>query len=369
MKETKKAPTLAKATTRITYETIKAIDFARAVKNEDILIPEFQRPLVWTGKDVTSLFVTIANGEPIPSIILGCEDGETPLLIDGQQRANAISFMLEKFENEGAVEPIKILENYELPVIKFSADESILSDYFLRVNAKSGLSTGEKEKGTLLPQYQFELNNILNDEDSIFLDTFGKTSVYSSKVVGKDEKGKDVVEKVLKYSYKGLTDKLIACLTAWVSVNYSTSTASNIKELKASNKTMKVEEGFKEAVERASEIIGSVDSKKVVNSLIYLVATIKINPKTPNEVKAMRNVLRSIYVKAGMLPSVNGIPCKAIAKRENDVKNTLEKVAEIKKMYLKGLAELESYGNDKKIETANAKADDSAIALGEAILG
>lgn len=76
--------------------TSYGIDFdvnglVRRFRNNSILVPDFQRNLVWSSKQCSKFIESILLGIPIPGIFLSVQENTNNLLvIDGQQRLNAL---------------------------------------------------------------------------------------------------------------------------------------------------------------------------------------------------------------------------------------------------------------------------------------
>jgi hypothetical protein len=70
---------------------------AQMWKDDDIVIPEFQREFVWTIKQSSLLIDSFLCGLPVPSVFLYIDEHNKNLVIDGQQRIMSIVFFLEGF--------------------------------------------------------------------------------------------------------------------------------------------------------------------------------------------------------------------------------------------------------------------------------
>ena len=66
-------------------------------KNEDILIPEFQRNFVWSIKQSSLLIESFLLGLPVPQIFFYIDEENKNLVIDGQQRILSIVYYLEGY--------------------------------------------------------------------------------------------------------------------------------------------------------------------------------------------------------------------------------------------------------------------------------
>lgn len=66
-------------------------------KNEDIIIPNFQREFVWSIKQSSLLIDSFLTGLPVPPVFFYIDDDSKNLVIDGQQRILTVVFFLEGF--------------------------------------------------------------------------------------------------------------------------------------------------------------------------------------------------------------------------------------------------------------------------------
>lgn len=120
------------------------------------IVPDFQRPEVWTKADNELLLTTIKLGEPMPTFILGeCTDGGR-FIIDGQQRTRTFEHLLDLFK--ALPSTLEAIENYVVTVQLVSGSRDELQALFTRVNAKSGLTSCQK----IEPQFRGEVAQIKN---------------------------------------------------------------------------------------------------------------------------------------------------------------------------------------------------------------
>jgi len=66
-------------------------------KNEEIIIPSFQRNFVWNIKQSSGLIESFLVGLPVPQIFFYISEKNKNLVIDGQQRIMSIIFFLEGY--------------------------------------------------------------------------------------------------------------------------------------------------------------------------------------------------------------------------------------------------------------------------------
>lgn len=145
---------------------IKLGDLCELLESKDLEIPNFQRlGNQWSDTERSELVKSILTGKPLPSIIIGiCDDNV--YLLDGQQRLTSSVLMLRLFEaNKIKASTISLVKNYKLScdVIVFDEYEK-MKEYFLTINARSGLSAIQKlkAKSDISKEVVAELNDISN---------------------------------------------------------------------------------------------------------------------------------------------------------------------------------------------------------------
>lgn len=113
-----------------------------------VVMPDYQRGSVWTAPDFMGLYQTIKNAEPLPTLVLS-EVAGIRYLLDGQQRTNAFRALAknELFS--------QIINDYEISVqmVSFDKHEDSVS-LFNRINAKSGLTLAQKNKGNITSDFR-----------------------------------------------------------------------------------------------------------------------------------------------------------------------------------------------------------------------
>ena len=62
----------------------------KLILTKEIILPDYQRALVWEEEDVKELITSLKNGLFVPPITIGNYDGTTNYILDGQQRLSAI---------------------------------------------------------------------------------------------------------------------------------------------------------------------------------------------------------------------------------------------------------------------------------------
>lgn len=66
-------------------------------KNNELVIPEFQRDFVWTLKQSSRLIESFMMGLPVPQIFLFTDTEQQNLVVDGQQRLKSIFYFIEGY--------------------------------------------------------------------------------------------------------------------------------------------------------------------------------------------------------------------------------------------------------------------------------
>lgn len=66
-------------------------------KNDEIIIPEFQREFVWTIRQSSLLIDSFLSGLPVPQIFFYIDEENKNLVVDGQQRILSVVFFIEGY--------------------------------------------------------------------------------------------------------------------------------------------------------------------------------------------------------------------------------------------------------------------------------
>lgn len=150
------------------YSTIdiKLGELCELLENNELEIPNFQRlGNQWSDVERSELVKSILTGKPLPSIIIGICNRDI-FLLDGQQRLTSSVLMLQLFEaNKIKASTISLVKNYKLSCDVISFDEyEKMKEYFLTINARSGLSAIQKlkAKSDVSSEVIEELNSISN---------------------------------------------------------------------------------------------------------------------------------------------------------------------------------------------------------------
>lgn len=69
-------------------------------RNEEIVIPTFQRKFVWNIKQASHLIESFLVGLPVPQVFFYISEKNKSLVIDGQQRIKSVIFFLEGYFGE-----------------------------------------------------------------------------------------------------------------------------------------------------------------------------------------------------------------------------------------------------------------------------
>lgn len=345
--------------------TIATAELLKQTAENVIEIPDFQRPEVWTAKDIKSLWETISKSQPLPSFIIGITPEGYRYLVDGQQRTKALSVLADIFTETGNQSALDFLNKYPLSIIEYTAEESVLADYFSRLNAKSGLSLSEKEKGKLPLPVQQVINAII-DNDSFYATFVKRSSIGLSAFGAKADTDKE--DKQWVDSLKGLSDKALALA---VSEKFpklvSTSTSNNIKVAKAYDATKNSAfdlQAIERKLEGACAVIEKLNMPKVKNALIFTIWLYQLDCQTKTERTIAETVLRSLWTGKEMNASVNGVKLSKLADRDNSTKATQEKLALLNKIYAKRMEQVkklkeatEQPACEKPVEISQASAE------------
>lgn len=144
-------------------------DFVESLRKEEIILPRFQRDLVWSDTQVVELADSLKKGIPFGTFLLA---GEKPFkLLDGLQRANAITKIYQepqKFFRKDQV-PQEILDQIKDLLINYGAVISEEQDEELRnaianwVTSQKNTDPTDKFKALMLGKHLFPLFSVKVD--------------------------------------------------------------------------------------------------------------------------------------------------------------------------------------------------------------
>jgi hypothetical protein len=240
------------------------------------IVPDFQRPEVWDGSDEKAGLLTIKNGQPFPTLIIGtCLDTFGAVcgsfVIDGQQRTKMIRDLLKKFASLPLT--IEVIMNYvwSVQVVRGTAEQ--LQELYVRVNSKSGLSPCQKIEGTFKGHVK-EIKNAFKNSTEIKT-LFTRTTRVAFEELAKTAEDKPDYMEVL---VSGKVSDISVFLTV-AEISQFQATTKSLEVVKFVSGITSVNEMPKhfESITRKLAILYSVMSdelisKAVKNNLAYPVA-------------------------------------------------------------------------------------------------
>lgn len=178
------------------------------------LQPPYQRNFIWTNKDQQLLIDSILKGYPLPSFFVYKKNDKEYLyeMVDGQQRAETISrfakgrIISSDKKNINDIDKESFL-SYRLNFVELSEikDKESVEEYYYLVN-KRGVPLNPNETNKAY-YYNSALINLVNElmgmQDFIDLDIFSEKSIVRMKDRG-------LVEELVSYLFRGITDKRTA---------------------------------------------------------------------------------------------------------------------------------------------------------------
>lgn len=193
-------------------EVIDIRELLRLIKECKLnLHPSYQRNFIWSPKEQKMLIKTIDDGYPLPNFFFEKKEDGTYDMVDGQQRAKTI---LKYYNNE-----FKDLNNkyfnqkdkdaflsYKLVVIVLSdvrqeQEKTIENFYFLVNKQGEHLNPAEINKARYYNSDFLNLvNSIMEEQMLIDLDIFSSAAI-------KRMNDRSLIEEVVAYLFKGITDK------------------------------------------------------------------------------------------------------------------------------------------------------------------
>lgn len=138
-------------------------DFVELLRNEEIILPRFQRDLVWSDTQVVELADSLKKGIPFGTFLLA---GEKPhKLLDGLQRANAITkiyqepqkFFRKDQVSQEIIDQIKKLLIDNGAIIPEDSDEELRHAIANWVTTQGDTNPAKSFKAFILGRYLFDL--------------------------------------------------------------------------------------------------------------------------------------------------------------------------------------------------------------------
>lgn len=153
----------------------------------NVVLPEFQRKLVWSKNDKINFIETISKGYPFGAILVYKYDDDKYSLIDGLQRFTTIKDYQKNPENYLKMDDI--LENHILPLIKGYDIASISYKDKLIKNLSLGLKefvqkSSQDNKFNLIVLFE-TLNNYLEEDYKFTSDDLIKLQLVLDKIEAK----------------------------------------------------------------------------------------------------------------------------------------------------------------------------------------
>lgn len=179
------------------------------------LQPPYQRNFIWTNKDQQLLIDSILKGYPLPSFFVykrnnGSYEYE---MVDGQQRAETISRfakgLIKSFDKKSINDinkdsfyqyKLNFIELYDLDLNK---QESVEEFYYLVNKRGIRLNPNEADKAYYHNSaFTSLVNELMSMQDYIDL------NIFSEKVINR-MRDRGLVEELVSYLFRGITDKRI----------------------------------------------------------------------------------------------------------------------------------------------------------------
>lgn len=148
------------------FEEYLVNEFVESLKKEEIILPRFQRDLVWSSTQVVELADSLKKGIPFGTFLLA---GEKPYkLLDGLQRANAITKIYQepqKFFRKDQV-PQEIIDQVRDLLINNGAtipedyDEQLRNDIASWVTSQKDTDPAKNFKAFILGRHLFKIFSV-----------------------------------------------------------------------------------------------------------------------------------------------------------------------------------------------------------------
>lgn len=149
-------------------------DFDENIRNGLVILPRFQRDLVWTNKQIEELAKSLKDGIPFGTFLLA---GENPYkLLDGLQRANAIRNIFQKpqkFFNKDQVDDlvvskIKLFLKDNDGKLPENVEDDIKEGIELWVRSQPNTDPVDKFTGFYLTEYLFSRYMIREENVNVY---------------------------------------------------------------------------------------------------------------------------------------------------------------------------------------------------------
>lgn len=193
-------------------ETLEIRELLHLIKDGKLnLHPNYQRNFIWSPKEQKMLIKTIDDGYPLPNFFFEEKEDGTYDMVDGQQRAMTIlKYHNNEFKDLNnkyfAQKDSDAFLSYKLAVIVLSnvrqeQEKTIENFYFLVNKQGEHLNPAEINKARYYNSDFLNLvNSIMEEQMLIDLDIFSSAAI-------KRMNDRSLIEEVVAYLFKGITDK------------------------------------------------------------------------------------------------------------------------------------------------------------------
>lgn len=283
---------LANATTNMennasTTYTLNMDDFLESIRDGSVQLPPFQRVgTAWSADKVIALAQTLANLESIGCFNIAIVNGDF-YLVDGQQRSNALSHILDTLEEEDKA----IITDYEalVNVTEFQSFAQ-MADNFVRINGTSGLTSAQKMKAELLTEKQLEDFNRLSWSDAMTKLTSTEKDSKETTLSGADGDEESIKLQAMSIIKQSKCEELTALLLAMylnkkrIGKGFTTSAKSNFNGAKNYDglKGHDIEDASQHALEFVTEYsktrLNATNKKPAFVGLVYYLVLIEKLP-------------------------------------------------------------------------------------------
>lgn len=239
--------------------------------------PDFQRSgSQWDANKAVDLFTTISLNQPLPKFIVGIIEKDSRLfLMDGKQRTETFRLILDLITETSKKDMLKYL--IDVDVVYFDGRQE-MGNYFLRVNACSGLTQAQKLKATM-DEKKLQTYNVIN---------------YDENMVNLLTRESDAVSKELELSYikNGKTEELTYILLA----------------IANTNKVTLKNESFTTGATGCSKVVNIVERLEGVEMIQQFLKTYTNGTRGfESRVKVTRTQLMCLLFQAYVLGEINDI--------------------------------------------------------------
>lgn len=262
-------------------------DFLKSIQNGSVQLPPFQRiGTAWSADKVIALAQTLANLESIGCFNVAIVNGNY-YLVDGQQRSNALSHILDTLEEDDKA----IITDYEalVNVTEFQSFAQ-MADNFVRINGTSGLTSAQKMKAELLTEKQLEDFNRLSWSDAMTKLTSTEKDSKETTLSGADGDEESIKLQAMSIIKQSKCEELTALLLAMylnkkrIGKGFTTSAKSNFNGAKNYDglKGHDIEDASQHALEFVTEYaktrLNPTNKKPAFVGLVYYLTLIEKLP-------------------------------------------------------------------------------------------